>query len=40
MAKLKLAVYWSASCGGCDVAIMDIAERILDVVAACWEGVK
>lgn len=33
MAKLKLAVYWSASCGGCDVAILDIAERILDVVA-------
>jgi len=33
MAKLKLAVYWSASCGGCDVAILDINERILDVAA-------
>ena len=33
MAKLKLAVYWSASCGGCDVAILDIAERVLDVIA-------
>ena len=31
MAKLKLAIYWSASCGGCDVAILDINERILDV---------
>jgi len=33
MAKLKLAAYWSASCGGCDVAILDIAERVLDVIA-------
>ena len=33
MAKLKLAVYWSASCGGCDVTILDIAERVLDVIA-------
>lgn len=33
MAKLKLAIYWSASCGGCDVAILDINERILDVAA-------
>lgn len=31
MAKLKLAMYWAASCGGCDVAILDINERILDV---------
>ena len=31
MAKLKLAVYWAASCGGCDVAILDINEKILDV---------
>ena len=33
MAKLKLAAYWAASCGGCDVAILDINERILDVAA-------
>lgn len=33
MAKLKLAIYWAASCGGCDVAILDINERILDVAA-------
>jgi len=31
MAKLKLAAYWSASCGGCDVAILDLHERILEL---------
>ena len=31
MAKLKLGLYWAASCGGCDVAVLDINERILDV---------
>jgi len=30
--KLKFAIYWAASCGGCDVAILDIDERILDVI--------
>ncbi|NIN66436.1 MAG: oxidoreductase, partial [Anaerolineae bacterium] len=30
--KLKLALYWTASCGGCDVAVLDINEKILDVV--------
>jgi F420-non-reducing hydrogenase small subunit len=34
MAKLKLASYWSAACGGCDTAILDIHEKILDVAAA------
>ena len=29
MAKLKLALYWAASCGGCDVAVLDINENIL-----------
>jgi len=33
MAKLKLAAYWAASCGGCDVAILDTKERILDIAA-------
>ena len=32
MAKPKLAVYWAASCGGCDIAILDIEEKILGVV--------
>ena len=31
MAKLKLALYWAASCGGCDVAVLDTNEKILDV---------
>jgi len=31
MDKLKIALYWSASCGGCDVAVLDINEKILDV---------
>ncbi|MBN1570469.1 MAG: oxidoreductase [Acidobacteria bacterium] len=34
MAKLKLAAYWAASCGGCDVAILDVHEKILDLAAA------
>ena len=33
MPKLKLALYWAASCGGCDVAVLDINEKILDVAA-------
>ena len=31
MAKPKLALYWAASCGGCDVAILDTNEKILDI---------
>jgi F420-non-reducing hydrogenase small subunit len=34
MAKPKVAIYWAASCGGCDIAILDIAEKILDLSAA------
>ena len=34
MAKLKIGIYWAASCGGCDVAIVDIHEKVLDLVAA------
>ena len=32
--KLKFALYWAASCGGCDVAFLDIDEKILDVATA------
>ena len=32
--KPKVAFYWCASCGGCEEAIVDLAEGILDVVAA------
>lgn len=31
--KLKFAFYWAASCGGCEVAVLDINEKVLDVVA-------
>jgi F420-non-reducing hydrogenase small subunit len=31
--KLKFAFYWAASCGGCDVAVLDTHEKILDVAA-------
>jgi len=31
--KLKFAFYWAASCGGCEVAVLDINEKILDVAA-------
>lgn len=33
MAKPKLALYWAASCGGCEVAVLDIEAKILDVAA-------
>ena len=32
--KLKIAFYWAASCGGCEVAVLDVNEKILDVIAA------
>jgi F420-non-reducing hydrogenase small subunit len=31
--KLKFAFYWAASCGGCEIAVLDVNEKILDVVA-------
>lgn len=34
MPKPKLALYWAASCGGCEIAVLDIQEKILDVAAA------
>ncbi|MEM4727890.1 MAG: oxidoreductase, partial [Candidatus Bathyarchaeia archaeon] len=30
--RLKFVFYWAATCGGCDVAILDLAERILEVI--------
>jgi len=33
MGKLNFAFYWAASCGGCDIAVLDINEKILDVVS-------
>jgi F420-non-reducing hydrogenase small subunit len=34
MAKPKLGLYWAASCGGCEIAVLDIHEKILDVAGA------
>jgi F420-non-reducing hydrogenase small subunit len=31
--KPKLAMYWAASCGGCDIAVLNIHEKILEVDA-------
>jgi len=30
--KLKIGFYWAASCGGCEIAVLDINEKILDVI--------
>jgi len=32
--KPKIAIYWCASCGGCEEAVVDLAENILQVVDA------
>ena len=29
--KIKIAVYWSASCGGCDVSILDTEDKVLEL---------
>jgi F420-non-reducing hydrogenase small subunit len=34
MSKPKFAMYWAASCGGCEIAVLNIHEKILDVDAA------
>jgi len=31
--KPKFAMYWAASCGGCEIAVLNIYEKILDVDA-------
>ncbi len=32
--KPKLAMYWASSCGGCEISLVNIHEKILDVAAA------
>lgn len=32
--KPKVGFYWCASCGGCEEAVVDLAEKVLDVVEA------
>ena len=33
-AKPKVAFYWAASCGGCEIAVLAVHEKILDIAAA------
>jgi len=32
MKKLKFGFYWAASCGGCEIAVLDVDEKILEVM--------
>ncbi len=32
--KPRLAIYWGASCGGCEISVINLHERLLDVDAA------
>lgn len=32
--KLKLAVYWASACGGCCVSVLDVHEKLFDIIAA------
>jgi F420-non-reducing hydrogenase small subunit len=32
MSKPKLGIYWGASCGGCDIAVLEIHERVLELL--------
>ena len=34
MAKLKVAMYWAASCGGCDIALLQIGDKLLKLAEA------
>jgi len=34
MSKPKLALYWAASCGGCEIAVLDIEDKILQIADA------
>lgn len=30
--KLKIAMYWASSCGGCDISLLEIGPRILNLI--------
>jgi F420-non-reducing hydrogenase small subunit len=32
MSKPKVGVYWGASCGGCDIAVLEIHERVVELL--------
>jgi len=31
--KLKIGMYWASSCGGCDISLLEIGPRLLDLIA-------
>ncbi|MCK5310522.1 MAG: hypothetical protein KAJ62_00335 [Desulfobacteraceae bacterium] len=31
--KIKIAINWAGACGGCDVAILDLEEKVLDITS-------
>jgi F420-non-reducing hydrogenase small subunit len=31
--KLKVGMYWASSCGGCDISLLEIGPRLLDLIA-------
>jgi len=33
-AKLKIGMYWAASCGGCDISLLEIGPHILELIEA------
>src|SRR5512145_1248910 len=30
--KLKVGMYWAASCGGCDISLLEMGPRLLDLI--------
>ena len=30
--KLKVAKYWAASCGGCDISLLEIGPNLLELI--------
>ncbi|MGD8236913.1 MAG: oxidoreductase [Armatimonadota bacterium] len=34
MSKPKVALYWAASCGGCEIAVLQIGQKVLDLADA------
>ena len=30
--KLKVGMYWASSCGGCDISLLEIGPRLLDLI--------
>ena len=32
--KLRIGMYWASSCGGCDISLLEIGPRLLDLIKA------